>query len=154
MLAATAPLDRAGQPDRRRTSVRYEIVSPTTGEVMALGYPEWLRLLALASRYGGLPGEGLYHYYEEEGAVIPEETAGDMAEALAEAERDLRVLGPRRPEDLGPSAESATAADPEALLGGPKEGALAYFAGDRRAAISGFVRMGRTGELEVTRHRS
>ena len=48
----------------------------------------------------------------------------------------------------------AEPADPEALLGSPKEGALAYFAGERRAAISGFVRMGQTDELEVTRHRS
>ena len=64
---------------------------------MTLGYPGWLRLLALASRYGGLSGEGLYHYYEKEGAVIPGETAGNTAEALAEAERDLQALGPRRP---------------------------------------------------------
>lgn len=133
--------------------MRYEIVSPTTGEGMTLEYPEWLRLLALASRYGGLPGEGLYHYYEEEGAVIPEETAGDMAEALAEAERDLQTLGPRRPKDPGPPG-GPQPADPEALLEEAKEGALAYFAGERRAAISEFVRMGRTGELEVTRHRS
>jgi hypothetical protein len=40
------------------------------------------------------------------------------------------------------------------LLEEPKEGALAYSAGERRAVISGFVRMGRTGELEVTQHRS
>jgi hypothetical protein len=120
---------------------------------MTLEYPEWLRLLALASRYGGLPGEGLYRYYEEEGAVIPEETAGDMAEALAEAERDLQALGPRRPEDPG-APDGPEPADPEAVLEEPKEGALAYFAGERRAVISGFVRMGRTGELEVTQHRS
>ena len=56
MIVATAPSYRAGQPHRRRTSVRYEIVSPTTGEGMTLEYPDRLRLLALASRYGGLPG--------------------------------------------------------------------------------------------------
>jgi len=116
---------------------------------MTLEYPEWLRPLALASRYGGLPGEGLYHYYEEEGAVIPEETAGDMAEA----ERDLQALGPRRPEDSG-AADGREPVEPEALLEEAKEGALVYFAGERRAVISGFVRMGRTGELEVTQHRS
>jgi hypothetical protein len=153
MLAATAPSNRAGQPDRRRKSVRYEIVSPTTGKGMTLGYPDRLRLLALASRYGGLPGEGLYRYYEEEGADTAEETAGDMAEALAEAERDLQSLGPRRPEDPGAPA-GPEPADPEALLKEPKLGALAHFAGERRAAISGVVRMGRTGEPEVIQHRS
>lgn len=133
--------------------MRDEIVSPTTGEGTTLGYPDWLRLLALASRYGGLPGEGLYHYYQEEGAVIPEETAGDMAEALAEAERDLQALGPRRPEDPG-APDGPEPADPEALLEEPKERALAHFAGERRAAISGFVWMERTGEQEVTQRRA
>jgi hypothetical protein len=130
--------------------VRYEIVSPTTGEGMTLEYPEWLRLLALASRYGGLPGEGLYHYYEEEGAVIPEETAGDMAEALADAERDLLAIGADLPEVPG-APEGPEPDDPEALLKEPKEGALAFFAGERRGVVSEFVRMGRAGELEVTR---
>lgn len=133
--------------------MRHEIVSPTRGEGMTLQYPEWLRLLALASRYGGLPGEGLHHYYEEEGAVIPEETAGDMAEALAEAERDLRAMGADLPEVPG-DPEGPEPDDPVALREEPGEGALAYFAGERRGVVSEFVRMGRAGELEVTQHRS
>jgi len=129
--------------------VRYEIVSPTRGEGMTLEYPEWLRLLALASRYGklrygGLPGEGLHHYYEEEGAIIPEETAGDMAEAPAEAERDLRAMGADLPEVPG-DPEGPEPDDPVALLEEPREGALAHFAGERRGVVSEFVRMGRAG---------
>jgi hypothetical protein len=70
---------------------------------MTLEYPEWLRLLALASRYGGLPGEGLYHYYEEEGAVIPEETAGDMAEAERDLQASVRAGRRNRGPRMGPS---------------------------------------------------
>ena len=125
--------------------MRYEIVSPTRGEGMTLEYPEWLRLLALASRYDGLPGEGLHHYYEGEGAVIPEETAGDMAEALAEAERDLLAMDADLPEVPG-DPEGPEPDDPVALLEEPREGALAHFAGERRGVVvSEFVRMGRAG---------
>jgi hypothetical protein len=56
-------------------------------------YADWLRLLGLASGYGGILGESLYHYYDEDGVAIPEDVAGDMAEALAGAERDLLALG-------------------------------------------------------------
>src|SRR4028118_1401465 len=72
--------------------VRYEILSPTTGQSMTLQYADWLRLLGLDSRYGGIPDESLYHYYDEDGVAIPEDVAGDMAEALAGAERDLLAL--------------------------------------------------------------
>jgi hypothetical protein len=72
--------------------VRYEILSPTTGQSMTLQYADWLRLLGLASRYGGIPDESLYHYYDGNGVAIPEDVAGDMAEALAGAERDLLAL--------------------------------------------------------------
>jgi hypothetical protein len=76
-----------------------------------------------------------------------------MAGALAEAERDLLAMDADLPEVPG-DPEGPEPDDPGALLEQPKEGALAYFAGERRGVVSGFVRMGRAGELEATQHRS
>ena len=132
--------------------MRYEILSPTTGQSMTLQYADWLRLLGLDSRYGGIPDESLYHYYDEDGVTIPEDVAGDMAEALAGAERDLLALvqwGTLPGGRVSPEGDDI-ADDPAALSEGSLEGAPAHFAGARIGIVSKFVGMGRTGELGVT----
>jgi hypothetical protein len=67
-----------------------------------------------------------------------------MAEAPAEAERDLRAMGADLPEVPG-DPEGPEPDDPVALLEESREGALAHFAGERRGVVSEFVRMGRAG---------
>lgn len=124
--------------------VRYEISPPTAAESMTVGHPEWLR--ALASRYGGLPGEGRYHYYEEDGSEIPKETVGDMAESPVKAAADLRLQESRGTQGAGTTDETTTV-DPEALLVGRAEEVSASFADGRKR----FVRMGRIGQPEVIR---
>ena len=132
--------------------MRYEILSPTTGQSMTLQYADWLRLLGLDSRYGGIPDESLYHYYDEDGVTIPEDVAGDMAEALAGAERELLALGQggTRPSGSVSPEGDDIADDPAALSEGSLEGAPAHFAGAHIGIVSKFVGMGRTGELGVT----
>jgi hypothetical protein len=130
--------------------VRYEILSPTTGQSMTLQYADWLRLLGLDSRYGGIPDESLYHYYDEDGVAIPEEVAGYMAEALAGARTAGSSPGGTLPGGRVSPEGDDIADDPAALSEGSLEGAPAHFAGARIGIVSKFVGMGRTGELGVT----